>query len=407
MSSPLFFENKKFISSREAAKVAKYSIDYVGQLCRQGELECRRVGRSWYVCEESITAHKKGFAYSVVESKPGTSRIVSDKEKSTLLSSSPQTPADPIVADIQDSENKTVHQKSVANPPSISDGGVSGFSYDQDSSPLLPQLSQKSTKLVVKDDKPEIYKTVNDSDFQYPSFSPKSIVGPIKKGLYQFGGLAGSFAGSRKTVAILLAISLTLQSYIYISNPSSAETAMNVIRDIPQYLWAGLKDTNIEIDTRKIQEAGIALFNTATKEVYLFSENPAGYISDVASNSYRDLSSAVSGAYNQAYNGLVAVGNTTITASLAARNGISDSPRNLLGFFKSSLQLAREKIRDFFVGDIEVAQNQNTPNEVKEVAADSGSVGNTMTIVNKQPIVQNITENKTVAYTGVSQPVGK
>ncbi len=40
------------------AKQFRYTTDYIGQLCRAGKVECQLVGRSWYVTERSLLAHK-------------------------------------------------------------------------------------------------------------------------------------------------------------------------------------------------------------------------------------------------------------------------------------------------------------------------------------------------------------
>lgn len=44
----------KYISSKRAAKESGYAQDYIGQLIRQGKLQAERVGRSWYVSEQSL-----------------------------------------------------------------------------------------------------------------------------------------------------------------------------------------------------------------------------------------------------------------------------------------------------------------------------------------------------------------
>lgn len=54
----LVFEGKTYISSKRAAAVTGYAKDYVGQLAREGRIEARLVGRSWYVYEPSITKHR-------------------------------------------------------------------------------------------------------------------------------------------------------------------------------------------------------------------------------------------------------------------------------------------------------------------------------------------------------------
>jgi len=58
MNSDLYFDGKQFISSSRAAKISGYVNDYIGQLCRDGKLDCKMVGRSWYVSFESLIAHK-------------------------------------------------------------------------------------------------------------------------------------------------------------------------------------------------------------------------------------------------------------------------------------------------------------------------------------------------------------
>ncbi|KKU78013.1 MAG: Serine-rich adhesin, platelet-type, partial [Parcubacteria group bacterium GW2011_GWA2_47_64] len=58
MASELIFDNKKFLPSSAASKASGYSSDYIGQLCRSGKLVCRRVGRGWFVEEESLLSYK-------------------------------------------------------------------------------------------------------------------------------------------------------------------------------------------------------------------------------------------------------------------------------------------------------------------------------------------------------------
>ncbi len=62
MNSDLFFEGKQYISSSRAAKISGYANDYIGQLCRDGKLESRMVGRSWYVEIDSLICHKNNNA---------------------------------------------------------------------------------------------------------------------------------------------------------------------------------------------------------------------------------------------------------------------------------------------------------------------------------------------------------
>ncbi|HEY4490277.1 MAG TPA: hypothetical protein VJC12_03455 [Candidatus Paceibacterota bacterium] len=80
----LYFDGKKFISSSRAAKLTGYVNDYIGQLCRDEKLECRIVGRSWYVSLESLLEHKNKVGNGVTSrsSKHVQKVIFLEKRKS-------------------------------------------------------------------------------------------------------------------------------------------------------------------------------------------------------------------------------------------------------------------------------------------------------------------------------------
>jgi len=52
--------DKTYISSKRAAEITGYAKDYVGQLCREGHVDAKMVGRGWYVYEPSIRRHRFG-----------------------------------------------------------------------------------------------------------------------------------------------------------------------------------------------------------------------------------------------------------------------------------------------------------------------------------------------------------
>jgi hypothetical protein len=56
----IIIDDKKYVSSKQAAKITGYAKDYVGQLCREGRVTARLVGRSWYVLESAIQDHRFG-----------------------------------------------------------------------------------------------------------------------------------------------------------------------------------------------------------------------------------------------------------------------------------------------------------------------------------------------------------
>ena len=61
----LVIGDKKYISSKRAAEVTGYAKDYIGQLCREGRVEARLVGRSWYVLDSAIQEHRFGQVENV------------------------------------------------------------------------------------------------------------------------------------------------------------------------------------------------------------------------------------------------------------------------------------------------------------------------------------------------------
>src|SRR3989344_926647 len=53
-------EGVRYLSTRRAGKEHKYHSDYIGQLIRGGKVVGKKVGRSWYVEEESLNAYLNG-----------------------------------------------------------------------------------------------------------------------------------------------------------------------------------------------------------------------------------------------------------------------------------------------------------------------------------------------------------
>lgn len=52
--------DKLYVSSKRAAQITGYAKDYIGQLCREGRVEARLVGRNWYVLDSALRAHRFG-----------------------------------------------------------------------------------------------------------------------------------------------------------------------------------------------------------------------------------------------------------------------------------------------------------------------------------------------------------
>lgn len=78
----LIIDGKTYVPSRRAAEITGYAKDYIGQLCREGRVEAKLVGRSWYVLETSLREHRFGSEASITPSEE-------------MASSSPDATAEP------------------------------------------------------------------------------------------------------------------------------------------------------------------------------------------------------------------------------------------------------------------------------------------------------------------------
>src|SRR3989344_690811 len=81
MSAALFFDGKKYISSKQASVLTGYSKDYIGQLIRSNKLRSKRIGPVWYVSEESVLNYKN-FA-NKLDTLPGVESALEGPETIT------------------------------------------------------------------------------------------------------------------------------------------------------------------------------------------------------------------------------------------------------------------------------------------------------------------------------------
>lgn len=85
----LTIEGKQYISSKRAAKVSGYAKDYIGQLCREGRVDSKLVGRSWYVYEPSIREHRFNDERSKAKKKDLIEEAPSSREEKPTPEANP------------------------------------------------------------------------------------------------------------------------------------------------------------------------------------------------------------------------------------------------------------------------------------------------------------------------------
>ena len=81
----LFFEKKKYLSSKYAGKITGYTNDYIARLCRQGKMKGQVVGKTWYVEKDSLAD------FSIKNSKRKTkNREILSRERKTEYVNGPE-----------------------------------------------------------------------------------------------------------------------------------------------------------------------------------------------------------------------------------------------------------------------------------------------------------------------------
>jgi hypothetical protein len=154
MKDSFIFEGKKYISARRASEISDYASDYVGQLCRAGKLDCRMIGRSWFVTEESIHLHKAAIS----REEASRSRIENLRGKPSKTPEPTVVPAIRSLVVVESNKNEQVSivtksevkaeikndlNKVASVPWTVETPIKSPFVYTNDNRPLLPVLKKK------------------------------------------------------------------------------------------------------------------------------------------------------------------------------------------------------------------------------------------------------------------------
>lgn len=129
-------DGKVYVSSKQAAKITGYAKDYVGQLCREGRVEARLVGRNWYVLEDAIREHRFGVSEEEVP-VPAPQAIPSRLESWQ----SPQYAAE-VPAIVPDLEPKT--PSSADSSPAIADMQSAWKEWFEEKRPMQASLPDGS-----------------------------------------------------------------------------------------------------------------------------------------------------------------------------------------------------------------------------------------------------------------------
>jgi hypothetical protein len=162
MKDSVILEGKIYISAKRAAKIINYAQDYIGQLCRSGKLDCKMIGRSWFVTEESLLAHR---ADAIDATQERVLKVIKNNDvaiKETIKASVEEKKIIVPVTVSSAVSVPAVENKSVISPIQATD-----LTYEAENISLLPELKKKV---------PEVFAMKN-----VMSLTPAPFVVPMKK----------------------------------------------------------------------------------------------------------------------------------------------------------------------------------------------------------------------------------
>jgi hypothetical protein len=158
----LEISGKRYISSKRIAKENRYHADYIGQLIRGGKISGTKVGRAWYVEEESFAD------YLNKEHKTYTAPVQNTEV--------PASRALPVVAEVgvisTIEPKQTISVVAVAEPATLMTERVAvtiqehqapvqfkkvGLTYLSDNSPLFPEIPKRSKEITRAMDADVVY----------------------------------------------------------------------------------------------------------------------------------------------------------------------------------------------------------------------------------------------------------
>ncbi len=157
----ILIEGRVFISSKQAAKITGYAKDYVGQLCREGRVDARLVGRNWYVLQDSIREHRFGKPEEDAHNAPEIETSAAEDRISTwqrpqyqaetpafvadLAPKTPTTAANPAIQDMQSAWKEWFEER---KPTAATFSGEHGADKSEDLLVMSSEDSANETEMI-------------------------------------------------------------------------------------------------------------------------------------------------------------------------------------------------------------------------------------------------------------------
>ncbi len=88
----LVLDGKSYVKASKAAKELGYATDYVGQLCRGGQVDAHLIGRTWYVNQDNLSTHKvEKKRTSKAKAREYAKRTIEEHRKKNAETTNPYT----------------------------------------------------------------------------------------------------------------------------------------------------------------------------------------------------------------------------------------------------------------------------------------------------------------------------
>ena len=134
MNNDLYFDGKKYISSKRASQLTGYSRDYIGELCRAQELDARMVGRAWFLTLSSLRDYQ------------ARTSLKEEKRREEVRGAKKDTVSELPVFDLKEELAKRRKELAQLQSPLSKSHKASLIAYESDSTPLLPVSKKASHK---------------------------------------------------------------------------------------------------------------------------------------------------------------------------------------------------------------------------------------------------------------------
>ena len=230
----LEISGRRYLSTRRAAKDHKYTSDYVGQLIRAGKVVGKKVGRSWYVEEQSLNAYLNGGQTEAppalqkpverLAEEPAPSVVAEIKEEVTkkVLTLQPTAEVvseqrveekndgeetfEPVILKTKNLEEHHIPIRTVTTPANKT--STAGLRYVADDEPALPEIKRKGLATMVSAVPPQKSFSEENIDEEYVEIIPNKRVGVF--------AIAGLVVVGLATLSATALLSATLNARIVV-----------------------------------------------------------------------------------------------------------------------------------------------------------------------------------------------